>query len=105
MENALPHIEARLPAPSPNQQDAILSLAGEVRRVVSLARAMAVSGRRVGLAGLENAVGLLCAKALDLPPNETSAVRAQLVLLGAELDRLTAAIDPNRVSVPDVLRN
>lgn len=79
-----------------SQLEGVLILAAEVRRVAALARAMAISRRRVSLAGLENAVGLLCAKALDLPPDEVGPVRAQLLLLRAELDRLTAALAPNR---------
>ena len=102
MQTGLPTCKPHPPGPS-EQPDPILILAAEVRRLVALSYAMAVSGRRVSLAGLENAVGLLCAKALDLPPNETGPVRGQLLLLAAELDRLTAAARPNRSTAQGVL--
>lgn len=84
------------------EQEAVLALASEVRRVVTLARAMTLAGRAVSLSGLESAVGLVCAKTLNLAPNETLPVRAQLMLLGTDLDRLAAAIDPNLATLRGV---
>jgi hypothetical protein len=46
----------------------------------------------VDLAGLNRAVGLLCAKALDLEPGQTGAVRVELIRLAAKLDALSLAI-------------
>jgi len=78
---------------SPQQaQEAVLGLVGEAQYLLSLIRAMITSGQRIRLAGLESAIGLLCAKALDLPPDQAAPVRAQLTLLLAELDRLTLAV-------------
>ena len=60
------------PWPTPPHDPAALqqALAEQVQRTVAIARALAGSGRRVDLAGLDQAVGLLCAKTLDLPPDQ-----------------------------------
>ena len=83
--------------------DAVLLLAAEVRRVAALARALAEADRHVSLAGLENVVGVLCAKALDLLPHEVAPVRAQLLLLVPEMDRLAALIGSNQARRSGVL--
>ena len=69
-------------------------LADAVARVVMLARALASRGRVVDLAGLDQQVGLLCARALDLPPTQGRAARPRLLGLRAELDALAAALRP-----------
>lgn len=53
-----------------------------------LSVAFAQSGRAIDLAGLDDKVGLLCAKALDLSPDQGRELRADLILLRAELDGL-----------------
>ncbi len=53
-----------------------------------LSVAFAQSGRRIDLAGLDDKVGLLCAKALDLAPDEGRELRGDLILLRSELDGL-----------------
>ena len=64
------------------------ALAEQVQRTVAIARALAGSGRRVDLAGLDQAIGLLCAKTLDLPPDQGRLARPQLAAILAELDQL-----------------
>ncbi len=68
------------------------ALAEQVQRVVAIARALAGSGRPVDLSGLDGAVGLLCAKTLDLPPDQGRLARPQLAAILTELDLLGAAL-------------
>ena len=61
-------------------------------RTACIARALVRHGRTVQLAGLDNGAGLLCAKALDLPPDSGRTVLADLLELRNEIDQLTAAV-------------
>ena len=75
------------PWPQP-AHDAAAGLAGlskDLHDTVNLAAGLAAGGRRVDVAGLDRSVGLLCAKALDLPPVEG---RAACALLFSLLDRI-----------------
>lgn len=66
--------------------------AGALRRTAALARALAEAGRPIDLTGLDGQVGLVCARALDLPPDEGCAMRAELRSLLAEVDALADAM-------------
>ena len=57
------------------------ALAEELTKTIDLARALAESGRAIDLTGLDDEVGLLCAKSLDLPPDEGRRVRPRLIAL------------------------
>ena len=57
-----------------------------------MARALVESRRHVDLAGLQDAVGRLCAASLDLPPAQGRALRPQLAAVLAELDALERAM-------------
>jgi hypothetical protein len=63
-----------------------------VTQTLSVARGLVEAGRYVDLAGLEDQVGLLCAKALDLPPAEGRAIRADLIALLARVEALSGAL-------------
>ena len=63
-----------------------------ISRVLNLALALAQSGRRVDLGGIDRQVGILCAQSLDLPP---ALGREMVPLLEAQiaaLDRLRPLI-------------
>jgi hypothetical protein len=66
--------------------------ANSLARTAALARAFTTSGRTVDLTGLDDKVGLLCAKALDLPPQAGREFRAELILLRSELNSLALAL-------------
>ena len=68
---------------------AVRALADELTKMVGLACALAESGRTVDLAGLESQVGLLCAKSLDLPPDEGRRVRPRLIALSGSIEALS----------------
>jgi hypothetical protein len=73
------------------------ALAEQVSRMLAIAGALAASRRRVDLDGLQNNVGLLCARALDLPPQEAGLARAEMIRLVAGLDALTATMRGQRI--------
>jgi hypothetical protein len=63
-----------------------------LRQTTSLARALARSGRAIDLTGLDGQIGLLCAKALDLDPEEGRLIAAELDALLTEVDLLAEAM-------------
>lgn len=67
-------------------------LAEQVRQILATAHALADAGRTLDLAGLDDAVGVLCAKTLDLPPADGRAARSGLTAILAELDLLGATL-------------
>lgn len=76
------------PAFDPAQE--ILALSAQTMRIVAVAQALLDSDRPVALDGLQNQIGLLCAKALDLPPGQTALARSELRRLASSLDALHA---------------
>ena len=77
--------------------EAVRALSDELTNIVGVARALVEAGRDVDLAGLDRQVGLLCAKTLDLPPDEGRRLRPRLIALSATVEtllRAMAARDP-----------
>ncbi len=75
--------------------DAVGELAGlskTLHDTVNLAAGLAAGGRRVDVTGLDRSVGLLCAKALDLPPGESRKACALLFSLLNRIDALGVAL-------------
>ena len=70
----------------------VFKLAGQVHDVAAIARSLVKTDRRIDLAGLADMVGLLCARALDLPPAQGRRAVSRLQRLLRELDALHAAI-------------
>ena len=56
--------------------------------ILQLARAMAEAGRRVDLGGLQALMGRLCARSLDLMPEEGRRIAPHLAGVLAEIDAL-----------------
>ncbi len=73
----------------------VAGLADNAARLLAVARALASQGREVELTGLDDRIGQLCARALDLPPRHGREMRARLVFLLAELDALALALRPD----------
>lgn len=63
-----------------------------LRQTASLARALAGAGRAIDLTGLDGQVGLLCARSLDLPPQEGRAFSQELEVLLTELEDLATVM-------------
>jgi hypothetical protein len=68
---------------------AVQAMAEELRQTVDVAGALAASGRVVDLTGFDEQVGLLCAKSLDLPPDEGRRLRPNLIALSGALEALS----------------
>jgi hypothetical protein len=68
------------------------SLGENLIHLLHMTRALASVGRSVDLTGLDQQIGLLCAKALDLAPEEGRALRPMLVGLLADLDGLSTTL-------------
>ena len=49
------------------------------------------SNREVDLTGLDREIGLLCAKTLDLPPDEGRRIRPRLIALSGSVEALSRA--------------
>ena len=79
------------PIPEP-PLDRVVGMAIGLTNTLGIARALAESGRRIDLAGLDSQVGLLCARMLDLEPEEGRTARVALIRLRAELDALAALL-------------
>ena len=73
-------------------------MAESLLQSLRLARALAGQGRPVELDGMQHGVGLLCAKALDLEPDEGRILRVALIALREEVDQISATL---RKSVPE----
>lgn len=67
--------------PMDTPADAVRAYAEQLTRLVDTARALVDSNREVDLTGLECEIGLLCAKSLDLPPEEGRRIRPRLIAL------------------------
>ena len=67
-------------------------LADGIVSTLRMARALATAGRRIDVAGLDRLIGLLCAKSLDLPPEDGRRMRVTLIALLAEVDALSATL-------------
>lgn len=94
MPDTAPHIPSRDTEAS---VAAVRALSDELTNIVGVARALVESGRNIDLAGLDRQVGLLCAKTLDLPPDEGRRLRPRLIALSATVEtllRAMAARDP-----------
>ena len=70
----------------------VLALAEQTARMIAVAQALVVSQRHVDVQGLHDHVGLLCAKALDLPTSKTGFLKLELKRLVSGLDALTASM-------------
>jgi hypothetical protein len=79
-------------APPPELLTRTGQLADRIAGTLRMARALALNRRDIDLDGLDNEVGKLCARALDLPPDQGRQFRPRLVGLLADLDALSIAM-------------
>jgi hypothetical protein len=61
-------------------------------RTLGIARSLVRAGKTVDLTGLDAEMGYVCARTLDLPPEDGRALRPKLIGLRAELDALSVAL-------------
>ena len=72
-----------------------MALCEQTSRLIAVSHALVTSQRHVDVQGLQNQVGLLCAKALDLPSSKTGFLKLELKRLASGLDALTASMREN----------
>ena len=78
---------------TPQDQIGIVrAFADELTRTVGVARALVEAGRVIDLVGLDGQIGLLCAKSLDLQPDEGRRMRPRLIVLAASVEALSNAL-------------
>ena len=73
----------------------VLALSEQTARMIAVAQALVASQRHVDVQGLQDHVGLLCAKALDLPSSKTGFLKLELKRLASGLDLLSASMREN----------
>jgi len=71
---------------------AVRRFAADLANTIGLARRLVRRGVTVDLTGLEQQVGLLCAKTLDLAPEEGRRMRPDLIALNADVDQLASVL-------------
>ncbi len=70
------------------ERNAATAMAASVTRTLRMAATLAEAGRKIDITGLENWVGRLVARTLDLEPADGRLLRPTLISLLADLDRL-----------------
>jgi hypothetical protein len=88
----------RYPPPLAATRELAQSITGTLR----VARGFLAAGRRIDLVGLEEPVGLLCARTLDLPPEQGRQMLVALINLRRELDVLSEALRMTQGAPPPV---
>ena len=78
------------------------AMATGLLHTVRIAAALIEAGRTVDLGGIDDLIGRLCARALDLPPEQGSKVAPDLRRLLTEIDRLHARL-AGRADPPSLL--
>ena len=68
------------------------SMAAGLLRTVRIAAALVAAGRKVDLDGIDDLIGRLCARALDLPPAQGTLLTDDLRKLLTEADTLHARL-------------
>ena len=80
-----------------DQIAAVHALAEELTKTIDLACALGECGRAIDLTGFDRQIGLLCAKSLDLPPDEGRCMRPRLVALCGAIDALSRLLATHAV--------
>ncbi len=88
-------IAAFLPANARPPVERVAEMIDGLARTIQLSRALADANRPLELAGLENMVGLLCARLLDLDYAEGRGLRGRLIGLERVLAGLEARLRPD----------
>lgn len=72
--------------------EAVRALAEELTKMVCIAQVLVAANRQVDLTGLDSQIGLLCAKSLDLPPDEGRKIRPRLIALFGSVEELSRSL-------------
>ena len=78
----------------------VSAAADDAAATLQVASALAASGRRLDLSGLDTEIGKLCASVLDLPPALGRTMQHRLIALLADVERLARALDGSETGAP-----
>jgi hypothetical protein len=81
-----------LPDYAATQPERLVAIAQRLCRTLGLARALAQSGRRVDIGGIEDGVGLLCAQTMDLPRDQGRLMLPVLCEVLGQVDALSGVL-------------
>jgi hypothetical protein len=70
----------------------LVTLAERLIRTLAVGRALVVGGRTVDMSGIQDGIGILCAKTLDLSHPQGRQMLPILYELTAQIDSLSAAM-------------
>ncbi len=88
-----------LPSPAPrpvfDPEAEVLAMVDQTARLIAVTQTLISSQRHVDVQGLQDHVGLLCAKALDLPPSRTGFLKLELSRLASSLAVLHSTMREN----------
>ena len=73
--------------------DHVAALADGLSRLLRVARQIAHVGRQVDMTGLDRAIGLLCAKSLDLQPEFGRLMQPRMLALLSDIDAMVAVLE------------
>ena len=82
-------------SPTFDPEAEVLALSAQTARLIAVTHALVSTRRYVDLDGLQSQVGLLCAKALDLPPSRTGFLKLELQQLVGSIDALLTSLREN----------
>jgi hypothetical protein len=77
------------PEPPPER---LRILAERLIRTLAVGRALVITGRSVDMSGIQDGIGVLCAKSLDLPRDQGRQMLPMLLELAAQVDSLSMAM-------------
>lgn len=72
--------------------DAVRSCLEQIGWTVDIARRLVEAGKQVDLTGLDSQMGFVCARALDIPPEEGRDLRPAFIDLLRAVDSLSVAL-------------
>ena len=84
-----------LRAPAAVEMAPLIEVAARLGRTLAVARGLVLAGRRVELTGVDDGIGLLCAKTLDLVAPDGRPMLPHLYELLSQVDRLMLALREN----------
>lgn len=76
--------------------NAAIAMAASIARTLRMATSLANAGRQIDIAGLDDWVGRLTARTLDLEPAEAAGLRLTLLGLVSDLDHLERILGSQR---------
>ena len=84
--------ESREPVPAVDPAEQLRSFLEDLENTIAVARTLMEDGHKVDLTGFDRQIGLLCAKALDLPPEQGRLFRDELAALLPQIEALACML-------------